>query len=177
MYTLGGVCAFFPNIYLPDRYGRRWAMFICNIIQVYVHLLGYQLTVRSGAIITANARNMEMLLVGRFITGLGTAASATAAKSYLAEVTPNRSRGRYMGVQNSFYYVGQILATGITVCCLSSLYLHTHALDPTRSTPEQQLLANPIRYPVCTRRNQHALHPILLGVSTMAVCKRAKRGS
>lgn len=61
---------------------------------------------------------MGMLLVGRFITGLGTAASATAAKSYLAEVTPNRSRGRYMGVQNSFYYVGQILATGITVCPL-----------------------------------------------------------
>jgi len=103
MYTLGGVCAFFPNIYLPDKFGRRWAMFLANIIQV------------TGAIITANARNMGMLLVGRFITGLGTAASATAAKSYLAEVTPNRSRGRYMGIQNSFYYVGQILATGITI--------------------------------------------------------------
>lgn len=158
MYTLGGVCAFFPNIYLPDKFGRRWAMFICNALQVWVS--GSRLAeieadqIRTGAIITANARNMDMLLFGRWLSelistaftkrdfaadtrapaGLGTAASATAAKSYLAEITPNRSRGRYMGefsscrreepligltfflgVQNSFYYVGQILATGITV--------------------------------------------------------------
>jgi len=84
---------------------------------------------------------MSMLLVGRFITGLGTAASATAAKSYLAEVTPNRSRGRYMGIQNSFYYVGQILATGITVCPHRSPTEHggrRTALisDPPRSASE-----------------------------------------
>lgn len=36
MYTLGGICAFFPNIYLPDKLGRRWAMCLCNIIQVFV---------------------------------------------------------------------------------------------------------------------------------------------
>lgn len=38
-----------------------------------------------------------------------------AAKLYIAEVAPPRSRGAWMGVLNSFYYVGQILASGIAV--------------------------------------------------------------
>lgn len=33
MYTVGQVCAFFANIYLPDKFGRRWAMFIPNLLQ------------------------------------------------------------------------------------------------------------------------------------------------
>jgi MFS family permease len=45
-----------------------------------------------------------MFLGGRFLTGFGCTAANTAAKSYVAEITSPISRGRWMGVLNSFYY-------------------------------------------------------------------------
>lgn len=74
-----------------------------------------------------------MLLGGRWLTGFGCSTAALSAKTYLAEITSPKSRGRYMGVLNSFYYgkpsfdeypivqpahplaVGQILATGVAI--------------------------------------------------------------
>lgn len=44
-----------------------------------------------------------------------TACAGAAAKSYLAEVTPPQTRGRYLGILNSFFYVGQITATGMMI--------------------------------------------------------------
>lgn len=57
-----------------------------------------------GAIISANSRSMGMLLGGRWLTGFGCSTAALSAKTYIAEITSPRSRGRYMGVLNSFYY-------------------------------------------------------------------------
>jgi MFS family permease len=57
LYTVGQVCAFFLNIYLPDKVGRRWAMFLPNLLQC------------TGAIISANATGMPMFLFGRWLTG------------------------------------------------------------------------------------------------------------
>lgn len=73
-----------------------------------------------------------MLLGGRWLTGFGCSTAALSAKTYLSEITSPKSRGRYMGVLNSFYYgklsliesyddrrltfsVGQILATGVAI--------------------------------------------------------------
>lgn len=56
-----------------------------------------------------------MLLGGRFLVGIGCSTAATSGKSYLSEVTSPWNRGRYMGLQNSFYYVGQLLASGIAI--------------------------------------------------------------
>lgn len=93
-------------------------MFLPNLLQC------------TGAIISANATGMPMFLFGRWLTGFvshvldvykgkltwqGCTAANTAAKSYVAEITSPASRGRWMGVLNSFYYVGQILAAGISV--------------------------------------------------------------
>jgi MFS family permease len=59
----------------------------------------------------------ESLFIGHEgkLTFQGCTAANTAAKSYVAEITSPASRGRWMGVLNSFYYVGQILAAGISV--------------------------------------------------------------
>ncbi|KAG6890814.1 hypothetical protein C0995_003247 [Termitomyces sp. Mi166 len=61
-----------------------------------------------GAVITANAKYRSMFLGGRFLTG-------ASAKSFLVELSPPQSRGAYLGFLNSFYYVGQITATGMMV--------------------------------------------------------------
>ncbi|BEI95952.1 hypothetical protein CcaverHIS631_0109010 [Cutaneotrichosporon cavernicola] len=103
MYTVGQVAAAFLAAYLPDKFGRRWGMFIGNIILVV------------GAFLCGFSKNMGMLLAGRFLVGMGCSAAAAAGKSYLSEITSPWNRGRYMGLQNSFYYVGQLLASGIAI--------------------------------------------------------------
>ncbi|KAJ6559213.1 general substrate transporter [Mycena vulgaris] len=98
------VCAaVFQTPYLPDRFGRRFAMFIGNGLLII------------GAIITAMADSKSKFLGGRFLTGFGSGIGGAAAKSYLAEITPPQSRGAYLGFLNSFYYVGQMVATGMMV--------------------------------------------------------------
>ena len=54
-----------------------------------------------GAIITATATNRSAFIGGRFMTGMGTAAAQAGAKAYLAEITPPKSRGFFLGFLNS----------------------------------------------------------------------------
>ncbi|PPQ98005.1 hypothetical protein CVT26_003067 [Gymnopilus dilepis] len=109
--------------YFPDKFGRRFSMFFGNAVLIV------------GAVLTANSTNKRMFLAGRFLTGirfvfvnpethahkfhislgLGSSCSGASAKSYLAEIVPAHSRGAYMGFLNSFYYVGQMSATGLMV--------------------------------------------------------------
>ncbi|KAF9013519.1 general substrate transporter [Cyathus striatus] len=89
--------------YFPDRFGRRFSMFFGNVMIV------------AGAVLSANAKQKEMFLGGRFLTGFGGSCASASAKSYLAEMAPAHSRGAYLGFLNSFYYVGQISATGMMV--------------------------------------------------------------
>ncbi|KDR77321.1 hypothetical protein GALMADRAFT_279081 [Galerina marginata CBS 339.88] len=103
IYTVGSICGTTPASYLPDRSGRRFSMFFGNAILII------------GALITANAQGKGMFLGGRFLTGLGGTCSGASAKSYLAEIAPAHSRGAYLGFLNSFYYVGQMAATGLMV--------------------------------------------------------------
>ncbi|KJA16923.1 hypothetical protein HYPSUDRAFT_46832 [Hypholoma sublateritium FD-334 SS-4] len=92
-----------PASYFPDRFGRRFSMWFGNAILI------------AGALITANATNKGMFLGGRFLTGIGSSCAGASAKSYLAEIAPAHSRGAYLGFLNSFYYVGQMTATGMMV--------------------------------------------------------------
>ncbi|KAF8229684.1 general substrate transporter [Tricholoma matsutake] len=98
-----GTSGTIPSAYLPDRFGRRFSMFFGNAAVI------------TGVIITATATSMPRFLGGRFLTGFGTLCAATSAKSFLAELVPPQSRGAYLGFLNSFYYVGQIAATGMMV--------------------------------------------------------------
>lgn len=103
IFTIGSICGMIPASYLPDKFGRRFSMFFANAVLIV------------GAILTANAKNKGMFLGGRFLTGLGSGCAGASAKSYLAEMAPAHLRGAYMGFLNSFYYVGQMAATGMMV--------------------------------------------------------------
>jgi sugar porter (SP) family MFS transporter len=103
IYTIGSICGTIPASYFPDKFGRRFSMFFGNSILIV------------GAILSANAQNKGMFLGGRFLTGLGSGCAGASAKSFLAELAPSHSRGAYLGFLNSFYYVGQIAATGMMV--------------------------------------------------------------
>ncbi|KAL1728595.1 general substrate transporter [Schizophyllum commune] len=91
------------SAYLPDRFGRRFSMFFGNTLIII------------GAALTANSRNEGMFLGGRFLTGMGGGCAGASAKSFLAELAPPKWRGAYLGFLNSFYYIGQMAATGMMV--------------------------------------------------------------
>ncbi|KAK0188147.1 general substrate transporter [Armillaria mellea] len=107
IYTIGSITGTIPAAYLPDKYGRRFPMWIGNAILIL------------GACMSANAKSMKMFLVGRWLTGklacAGCACAGAAAKSYLAEISPAKYRGAYIGFLNSFYYIGQMAASGMMV--------------------------------------------------------------
>ncbi|KAJ7056462.1 general substrate transporter [Mycena amicta] len=103
IYTIGQLCGTVPAMYIPDRFGRRAAMFFGNFF------------ILAGAFLTANAQSKAQFIGGRFLTGFGGSCGGAAAKAFMAELAPPKSRGAYMGFLNSFYYVGQIAATGMMV--------------------------------------------------------------
>ncbi|CEL62486.1 Lactose permease OS=Kluyveromyces lactis (strain ATCC 8585 / CBS 2359 / DSM 70799 / NBRC 1267 / NRRL Y-1140 / WM37) GN=LAC12 PE=3 SV=1 [Rhizoctonia solani AG-1 IB] len=103
IFTVGALVGAIPASYLPDRFGRRASMFFGNAILVI------------GAVVTATATHRATFIGGRFLTGLGVGCAGASAKSYLVEIVPPQTRGFWLGVLNSFYYVGQMTATGMMV--------------------------------------------------------------
>ncbi|WWC63036.1 uncharacterized protein I303_105635 [Kwoniella dejecticola CBS 10117] len=103
MYSVGQVLAFFPTAYLPDKIGRRASMMTGHGILIL------------GAMLTSQARSFQMFIWGRLFTGLGCTLAASSAKAYMAEISAPQTRGRWLGLQNSFYYVGQLLASGLAI--------------------------------------------------------------
>jgi sugar porter (SP) family MFS transporter len=103
IFTIGALCATIPTAIFPDMFGRRFSMVTGNAVLIV------------GAAITATSKNSGAFIGGRFLTGFGSSLAGASAKAFLAEMTPPQSRGAYMGFLNSFYYVGQMSATGMMV--------------------------------------------------------------
>ncbi|KAJ6461643.1 general substrate transporter [Mycena vulgaris] len=55
-----------------------------------------------------------MFVAARILIGFGTSASALSGPAYLAETLPFKWRGWGLGIFNDFYYVGGLIAAGIT---------------------------------------------------------------
>ncbi|TPX14581.1 uncharacterized protein E0L32_005273 [Thyridium curvatum] len=90
-----GVCA--------DRFGRRPAIFYGSIITFI------------GIIIQAAAQNIAMFGIARIILGFGSQISGIGGGVYLSETFPSRWRAWGVGLLNDFYYVGALIAAGITL--------------------------------------------------------------
>ncbi|KAK6063601.1 hypothetical protein SCUP515_12290 [Seiridium cupressi] len=86
-----------------DRLGRRPAMFWSSLVALI------------GVVIQTAAQNIAMFVVGRIIIGLGAAASGIAGGVYLSESFHSRFRAWGVGSLNDFYWIGAILAAGITL--------------------------------------------------------------
>lgn len=88
---------------IADRYGRRPAI-----------LWGSLLSLVGIALQTA-AQNIAMFVIGRIILGIGAAIQGIAGGVYLSETFPARWRTWGVGMLNNFYYVGALIAAGITL--------------------------------------------------------------
>ncbi|KAK3312743.1 MFS sugar transporter-like protein [Apodospora peruviana] len=99
---LGGCIAGFVWGAVTDAIGRRPSLFWAAV-----------LTVMAVALQTA-AQNVAMFVFARILIGFGTTASAITGPAYLAETLPWKSRAWGLGIFNDFYYVGGLVAAGVT---------------------------------------------------------------
>ncbi|KAK3671341.1 hypothetical protein LTR78_008801 [Recurvomyces mirabilis] len=100
---IGGILGPPVSGIMCDRLGRRptifWGSVVCLI----------------GVILQAAAQDVAMFVVARIILGFGIAVSGIAAGVYLSETFNNKYRAWGVGLLNDFYYVGALLAAGITL--------------------------------------------------------------
>ncbi len=81
-----------------DRYGRKKVLYVIGIFYVI------------GALGSAMATNVEMLMFFRFLGGLGVGAASVCAPIYTAEVAPAAHRGRLVGLVQFNIVLGILLA-------------------------------------------------------------------
>ena len=102
MYSLGAICSLPFVPWLNDRFGRRWTIFIGSWVMVV------------GAAIQAASQNIGMYLLARWLLGFGIPACIVAGSALLGELGYPKERAILTALFNSSYFVGSIVAAGIT---------------------------------------------------------------
>ncbi|WWD17593.1 hypothetical protein CI109_102034 [Kwoniella shandongensis] len=88
---------------MTDRLGRRPTLFWSSIVSIV------------GIMIQSFAQNIGMFVAGRAILGAGACWAAVASATYLTETFPARWRAWGVAILQNFYYVGALIAAGITL--------------------------------------------------------------
>ncbi|RDW78309.1 hypothetical protein BP5796_06161 [Coleophoma crateriformis] len=99
---LGGAISGFFYGYVVDAMGRKPALFWAALFTIF------------AAILQAAAQNVAMFVIARILIGIGTGASGVAGPVYLAETLPLKWRAWGLGVFYDFWYVGGLIASGVT---------------------------------------------------------------
>ncbi|KAI8692507.1 hypothetical protein LRP88_07432 [Fusarium phalaenopsidis] len=99
---IGGILAGSTFPYALNRLGRRMAMLLSAVLTIFFVAL------QAGAI------NMPMFIAARIGLGYGKACPALVVPIYLAEAFPPKYRGWVLSLVCDFYYVGALIAAGVT---------------------------------------------------------------
>jgi sugar porter (SP) family MFS transporter len=83
---------------IADRIGRRWTLLWAGVIFIV------------GAVVSALTPNETMLLIGRFIVGIGIGFSSVVAPLYISEVAPADVRGALVSLYQFAITVGILAA-------------------------------------------------------------------
>ncbi|KPI36888.1 High-affinity glucose transporter [Cyphellophora attinorum] len=100
---IGGFLGPLVSGIITDRCGRRPAILYGSVITLI------------GITLQTAAQNIAMFVIGRIILGFGSAIQGIAGGVYLSETFPARWRAWGVGLLNDFYYVGALIAAGITL--------------------------------------------------------------
>ena len=91
---VGLVIGSFIGAYLATKHSRRMAL------QTALWAFSF------GMLLSVFAPNLAWLIVARFIAGLGTGADIAIVVTYVAEISPQRARGRITGFTTLCGYIG-----------------------------------------------------------------------
>lgn len=100
---IGGILGPLVSGVLSDRLGRRPTILWGSLVTL------------AGVVLQTAAQDVAMFVVARVLLGLGTGISGIAAGVYLSETFPTQRRAWGVGLLNDFYYVGALLAAGVTL--------------------------------------------------------------
>ncbi|KAF7327235.1 MFS domain-containing protein [Mycena kentingensis (nom. inval.)] len=112
IFVLGCFFGMFPVAYAADHLGRRKTI-----------MLGAAIYMLGGVLQTA-AKNMDMMLAGRFFAGFGVGILADLAPLYQAEIAHPSIRGRLTTLQQFMLGIGAFVASWITYGCSAGLKGH-----------------------------------------------------
>ncbi|KFY34846.1 hypothetical protein V494_06425 [Pseudogymnoascus sp. VKM F-4513 (FW-928)] len=101
-FSLGSVAAIPFVPWVNDRFGRKMSIKFGSLLIII------------GAIIQTASVNIAMFLVSRFILGAGIPFAINGASQLIAELAHPRERSVITGLFNESWYVGSIMAAGIT---------------------------------------------------------------
>ncbi|XP_021725807.1 D-xylose-proton symporter-like 2 [Chenopodium quinoa] len=90
---IGSVLAF----KIADIIGRRRELITSSVLYLV------------GALITAIGPNFAILMIGRFIYGIGIGLAMHAAPMYISETAPSHLRGRVISLKEFFIIIGMVL--------------------------------------------------------------------
>ncbi|KAF7561092.1 hypothetical protein G7046_g3042 [Stylonectria norvegica] len=99
---VGSIVAGLAFAKVPDWIGRKWTLYLSAIITII------------GVILQTAAQDKAMFIVARIIIGFGTGGSGVAGPVYLAETLPVHYRSWGLGLFYDFWYVGGLIAAGVT---------------------------------------------------------------
>jgi MFS transporter, putative metabolite:H+ symporter len=108
---IGFVLGSFVNSSFSDAYGRKFGITIATIFYAV------------GSIVAALASNLDGMVIGRLISGLGIGAEISVMSAYISELSPASVRGRYTSLANVFAIVGGNLLVPVAALFL----LHEYA--------------------------------------------------
>ncbi|KAF7563903.1 hypothetical protein G7046_g210 [Stylonectria norvegica] len=125
LFSAGGIFGCLILSRLADKIGRKRSIqIICTICVISV-------------VFQAAAVHIAMLLVGRFLNGLGSGMMNTIVPLYQSEVSPPRTRGRMVGTHGFLVVVGYNLAAWTGLGC----YYETNAHIQWRLCLAMQVVA------------------------------------
>ncbi|KAJ3541733.1 hypothetical protein NM208_g2601 [Fusarium decemcellulare] len=101
--AIGSVAAVPVIPYLNDRWGRKFSVILGSLV------------VTAGVIIQTASINIGMLIASRTIMGFGLSLALSGAAQLLAELCYPRERAVIMSIFQVSWYVGSILAAGLTL--------------------------------------------------------------
>ncbi|KAK7204876.1 general substrate transporter [Myxozyma melibiosi] len=105
MYNIGSLPAVLFTGPINDHFGRRWGMFTGAAIIII------------GTCIEAPAKNKGMFLAGRFVLGFGVSFACVSGPTYVSEMAHPVYRGTLLGLYNTCWYIGSIVASWVSYGC------------------------------------------------------------
>ncbi|KAL7908042.1 hexose transporter [Trichoderma velutinum] len=99
---IGGTLATFPFGPIMDKWGRKPGLYIVSALTIFA-------TILQGA-----SQNVAMFAIARILIGFAIAGVALICPAYVAETLPPTWRSTGLGILNSIFYVGGLIAAAVT---------------------------------------------------------------
>ncbi|MBF4612961.1 sugar porter family MFS transporter [Curtobacterium sp. VKM Ac-1376] len=106
--TLGGAIGALAGGPMADRFGRRWTLLLSGVL--------FSL----GALVSAIAPDLSLLMLGRVVVGLGVGAASVLVPVYIAELAPSRVRGALVAGFQLLTTLGILVGYGVNASLAST---------------------------------------------------------